>query len=109
MPDSDSSLVFTFQGIDGPGAASLREEFLAEHLAFVADNIERYLAAGPLKGPDGEMFGSLYLVFANDEADARAFMAGDPYLREDVFESLLVCEFVAAAGSAVGGITWESA
>lgn len=106
MSDSDALLVFTFQGIDGPGAVALRESFLEEHLAYVQNNIERYLVAGPLKGPDGEMFGSLFLVYATDEADARAFMKGDPYLREDVFESLLVCEFVAAAGSAVGGITW---
>ena len=101
-----SRRVFAFHAYDSPNAGDVRERFLDEHLAYVSANIDRYFVAGPLKSASDEMIGSLFLVYGDDEADARAFMAKDPYMREPLFDDVRVQEFVGAAGDAVGGAAW---
>lgn len=104
-----SKRVFAFHAYDSPDAGGVREQFLDEHLAYVSAHIDRYFVAGPLKNTADEMIGSLFLVYGDDEADARAFMAGDPYMREPLFDEVRVDEFVGAAGDAVGGTAWLEA
>lgn len=104
-----SKRVFAFHAYDSAQAEDIRELFLDEHLAYVSAHIDRYLIAGPLQSEAGEMIGSLFLVYGDDEADAQAFMAQDPYMREQLFDEVRVEEFVAAAGDAVGGAAWLKA
>lgn len=99
---------------DAESAADARQELLSAHLDFVAANIERYLVAGPLRAaedPSGDapIIGSLFVVHAEDEADLHAFMSGDPYYASGIYAQTKVFAFNAAAGSAVGGITWSRA
>lgn len=59
--------------VDAAKAARLRDEHLAGHLEHVERNWRRYLTAGPIRQPgETRLIGSTFLVFAEDEADARA-------------------------------------
>lgn len=102
--------IFAVWCADGPEAASLRQRHLEGHLAFIEANHDRYLAAGPMRR-DGEqqLCGSLLIVVADSEADARRFLAGDPYFSEGVFQSVECRRMTPAAGRWIGGVIWENA
>jgi len=97
---------------DGPGAPGLRERDLAAHLEHVERHWRRYLAAGPLRtpsqsGPDGSrIIGSLFLVLATDETEARTLMAGDPYFANGQYHAVRFLEFTPAIGRWLGGKIW---
>jgi uncharacterized protein YciI len=95
---------------DAVQAAQLRDEHLAGHLAHVEQNWRRYLTAGPIRRP-GEpgLIGSSFLVFADDEADARALMQGDPYFTCGLYDQVEIFEQTLAIGRYLGGKTWDSA
>jgi hypothetical protein len=101
---------FAFWCADGPNAAELRRRHLEAHLAFVETNHDRYLAAGPMRR-DGEqrLCGSLIVVVAESESDARRFVEGDPYFSEGVFESVECRRLTPAAGRWLGGVIWKDA
>lgn len=102
--------VFAVWCEDAPDAAGLRQQRLDGHLSYVERHHERYLVAGPLR-QDGEqaLCGSLFLVIAADEADARAFLSGDPYFSEGVYGRVAIRSFTPAAGRWMGGVIWRSA
>ena len=90
---------------DGPDGAALRQEHLAAHLAHVEANLPRYLVAGPFRSGDA-FTGSLLVLDAATEADARALLEADPYWTAGVWAEVRVEPFRPAAGSWVGGRTW---
>ncbi|MEO1038447.1 MAG: YciI family protein [Pseudomonadota bacterium] len=92
---------------DDPARAQVRENRLSDHLAFVEAHFERYAIAGPLLQPDGRMQSSLFLIYAQDEADARAFMSADPYVADGLYASMEYQRFVPAAGDWIGGVIWR--
>ena len=61
----------------------------------------------PLNDAQGQAIGSLLVVEANDEDDACAFLAEDPYAAAGLWGTIHVAAFAAAAGTAVGGVTWK--
>lgn len=91
---------------DGPGAAALREKYLAAHLAYVEAHMAAYRAAGPLRDGSGAYSGSVFIVSAADEAAARALMDGDPYFSSGMYARVRIAAFRAAAGTWVGGRNW---
>lgn len=95
---------------DGADADARRRAHLDGHLAFVEAHHERYLVAGPLRR-DGEtrLAGSLFIILAADEKDARAFMSGDPYVGSGVYQSIVYRQMTPAAGRWMGGVIWEDA
>lgn len=103
-------MYFAIIGHDGPDAAVLREQFLADHLAYIeqvlgADDLIR--VAGPLRAEDGDCItGSLLVVEADDAARVREFVHADPYYRAGVWSQVLITPFSAVAGSWVGGRNW---
>ena len=99
--------LYAIHALDGPGGAEKRSRHLAAHLAHVEARIDRYFVAGPLKNAAGAAISSLLVVEANDEADARAFLAEDPYAAVDLWDSVHVSAFAAVAGSSVGGAAWK--
>lgn len=99
--------LYAIHALDGPGGAEKRSAHIAAHLVHVEAHIDRYFVAGPLKDAAGEAIGSLLVVDAADEADARAFLAEDPYAAAGLWDRIHVAIFSAAAGSAVGGVTWK--
>ncbi len=92
---------------DRPGAAKTRMEKLKEHLAHVEAHIDRLAVAGPLRDAAGAFLGSLLIVKAESEADARALIEADPYFKADIWSDVDIGAFGAVAGDWVGGKAWQ--
>lgn len=91
---------------DRPGAASIRTEKLKQHLAHVETHLDRLAVAGPMRDETGAFTGSLLIVKADSEADARALLEADPYYQAGIWNDIDVRAFGAVAGDWVGGKTW---
>jgi uncharacterized protein len=76
------------------------------HLGYIETILDKLLVAGPLKGADGDSVGSLLIYRVETAEAARALIEGDPYFAADIWESVEVTPFMAAAGDWVGGKTW---
>ncbi len=98
--------LFAFYCRYGENCVTLRERLLADHLAHIEANIDDYAIAGPLK--DGEeTVGSLVVIKAEDEAEARAKFEADPYYAAGVWQSIRANHFLGVAGDWVGGVAWK--
>ena len=91
---------------DKAGAGPVRIEKLKEHLAHIEANLDRFAVAGPLRDGQGAPSGSLLVVKAASEAEARAFLQSDPYFAAGVWADIEVAPFSAVAGDWVGGKAW---
>lgn len=101
---------FLVLALDGEGSADTREQALAGHLEYMEKNCDRYLVAGPLREPGGtSLIGSFFLVVADDEADARQFLSGDPYMQSEMYADVRIMAATPAAGRFLGGVIWHSA
>lgn len=98
--------LFTIFCRDVENSAALRERLLADHLAHIEAHIDDYAVAGPLKD-DGETVGSMLIVKAEDEAEARAIFEADPYFAGGVWKSVELHQFLGVAGDWVGGVAWK--
>jgi uncharacterized protein YciI len=95
---------------DGPQSAEARKAHLGGHLEHVERHWTRYVTAGPIREPGGEaLVGSVFLVLAQDLADAKALMEGDPYISCGMYDSIDYKEFSNSIGRYIGGKIWESA
>ncbi|MEQ8404273.1 MAG: YciI family protein [Oceanicaulis sp.] len=102
-----SRTVFAVLCEDDPAMTQIRETALDAHLAHVAAHVERYAIAGPLLDETGAMTRSLFLIYAENEAEARAFMARDPYVAGGLYAQMEYRRFVPAAGQWIGGVIWD--
>lgn len=99
--------LFAFFCLDAENSAQLREKLLADHLAHIESHIADFAVAGPLK--DGEeTIGSLVVIKAEDEAEARTKFEADPYFAAGVWQSVQSSRFLGVAGDWVGGIAWKA-
>ena len=95
---------------DGPDSAEPRATHLKGHLDHVEKFWTRYVTAGPIREPGGEaLVGSVFLVLADDLDDAKALMAGDPYITSGMYATITYNEFSNSIGQYIGGKIWESA
>ena len=95
---------------DGPGSAEPRAAHLKGHLDHVEKYWTRYVTAGPIREPGGDaLVGSVFLVLADSLEDAKALMAGDPYITSGMYETITYNEFSNSVGQYIGGKIWESA
>ena len=102
--------VFAVWCEDAPGAANLRKLHLDGHLDYIERRHDRYLVAGPLRrGDAADLVGSLFVIIAETETEARDLLNGDPYFAQGVFESVSIRPFTPAAGTWMGGVIWNSA
>jgi len=99
-------MLFVVVGEDSKDAPRLREELLQAHFDWVLGAMDRIRVAGPIRDAQGRNCASLYVLEAADEADARAFLAGDPYYAGGVWRNVSFRPFVGAAGTWVGGASW---
>lgn len=99
--------LYCIHAIDGPEGAEIRLGLIGAHLAHVEANIDRYFVAGPLKNAEGQTIGSMLVVEAADDADARAFLDQDPYAGAGLWSQIHVAAFAAVAGTSVGGAAWK--
>jgi uncharacterized protein YciI len=91
---------------DTPGAEAARTAARADHFAHIETILDRVLIAGPLKDEDGAFTGSLVVIRADSEADARALFESDPYFKAGVWQDAEIRAFTAAAGDWIGGKIW---
>ena len=72
---------------DKAGALQTRLDNRADHVAYLKANSIVEMA-GPLLNDAGEMCGSMIVLNVEDMAAADAFVAGDPYGKAGLFESV---------------------
>jgi hypothetical protein len=89
---------------DGPGQE--RQRLLKAHLDHVEAVMDRLWVAGPLRDAGGNIVGSLLIVDAADEAEARTLIARDPYAGAAIWERVEYRAFRGVAGKWVGGRNW---
>jgi uncharacterized protein YciI len=79
---------------DRPDSAPLRDAHRAAHQEFLKANAQQIVFGGPLKNsPDGASTGALIVVDCATRHEAEALIAGDPFYRGGVYESVAVRAF----------------
>lgn len=82
-------MLYMFHCTDKAGAAQVRADNRAAHLAYLESHGDRIFVAGPLLSDDGQgMVGSLLIVECADEAAAKDFAANDPYAKAGLFQNV---------------------
>ncbi len=100
------SKLFAIVTRDKPDSQPIRMANLKEHLAHIEASLDRLALAGPLRDADGNFTGSLLVLKADSEAEARALLETDPYFSAGVWSDIAINELNAAAGEWVGGKNW---
>ena len=72
---------------DKPGALPVRMENRPAHVDYLKAS-PAVRQAGPLLDAQGEMCGSLIVLEVGDMSEAEAWVAGDPYGKAGLFESV---------------------
>lgn len=79
---------------DRPDSASLRDTHRAAHQDFLKQNSTKIVFGGPFKHtPEGASTGAIIVVDCATREEAEAFIKGDPFLRNGVYESVAVRAF----------------
>lgn len=82
-------MMFAVTCLDKPGHAHVRAENRAAHLDYLRANAAAVKIAGPMATDDGEaMVGSLLIIEADDRTALDALLAGDPYAKAGLFDSV---------------------
>ena len=95
-------MLYVITGKDAPGALAIRKQVRPAHLARARQLLDegRLILAGPcpaIDGPDpgpAGFTGSVIVAEFDSLEAARAWVAGDPYVTEGVFESYEVRPFI---------------
>ena len=72
---------------DRPNAGELRERTHHSHLEYLKTHADRMHVGGPFESAEGAIVGTLFVIDAVDEADARAFVDAEPFHKAGIFES----------------------
>jgi uncharacterized protein YciI len=79
---------------DRPDSAALRDRHRAAHQDFLKANSSRIVFGGPLKNAaEGASTGALIVLDCATRQDAEAFIAGDPFHKGGVYESVAIRAF----------------
>lgn len=82
---------FMIRALDKPDSTSLRAATRPDHLAYLTAFEAQIVAAGAMLDPVAHTpLGSLLVVDMADAEAVRAFMAGDPYAKAGLFQSVEV-------------------
>jgi uncharacterized protein YciI len=91
---------------DDPAHGDKRQQYMADHLAFLERNADRISAAGPLRdGADGVAAGGLWIVQAENYLEAKALSEDDPLFVTGLRRKITVVEWkqVFAGGKVLFG------
>jgi uncharacterized protein YciI len=86
---------------DKQDGLALRMQTRPAHLDYWQGVGDKLVYGGPLLGADGNPFGSVLVVEAEDEAAARALLEADPYVGAELFEMVTVSGFRTVFGAKV--------
>ncbi len=87
--------LFAIVAYDRPKSEAERAAHREGHLSHFQAHKEQLVLAGPLSGA---LSGSLVIIQASSEDDARAFIEADPFFPAGVWERIEVFAFKAASG-----------
>jgi hypothetical protein len=76
--------------LDKPGAVSTRLGARPQHVEYLTAHNDQILLAGPLLDDKENMIGSLLVLEMADRAALDKFLAGDPYAKAGLFQSVTV-------------------
>ena len=94
---------------DAPDAAGKRKAATPAHLAHIERVIDEVRIAGPLFDEEGrQAIGSLFVFRTQSASRARELARMDPYHVAGVWASVEVLPFYPAAGTWIGGTTWQA-
>ena len=91
--------LFAIIARDRPDHLDLRMETRPAHVAHLNGLGSRLKVAGPTLDEAGKPDGSLVVIEAGDEAEARVFADADPYAHAGLFETVDVRPFNALLGT----------
>jgi hypothetical protein len=86
----ETHMQFMAYCLDKPGALNVRMENRPKHAEYLTANNDKLLFGGPLLDAQEQMIGSLLVVEVPDRAAMDAFLAGDPYAKAGLFQSVTV-------------------
>ena len=81
---------FVIKARDGENTLEKRREVRSEHLENLSKFEGKNLCSGALLDGEGNMKGSMLVLEAESMAQIDAYLAGEPYLREGVWETVEV-------------------
>lgn len=86
---------FCVHAFDHPGRLADRTRLRDIHRARLRkhDHPVTVRIGGPLLDDDGAMIGTMLVVEANDRIAVESYLAGDPYMRDGLFETIHVTAF----------------
>ncbi|WP_399684926.1 YciI family protein [Xenophilus sp.] len=88
-------MLFVLYCLDKPGSTERRLALRGVHREHVATIADRLAAAGPLFADDGvTMIGSLLIVDFEDRAALDAWLQGEPFTQQGVYERITVHPFL---------------
>ena len=87
--------LFAIMAFDAPDTEALRAQLRDGHLAHFKTHAGQIAVAGPM-GKSAP--GSLIILEADSEAEARAFIEGDPFHAAGVWERIEISTFKAGIG-----------
>ncbi|HWL91422.1 MAG TPA: YciI family protein [Actinomycetota bacterium] len=93
-------LVVARDGTD-EGALERRQKTRPSHLASIGPLVDagRVLVGGAILSETGDMIGSMLLVDFPDREALDAWLTGDPYVRDEVWQDIEVRSFRTAVGA----------
>jgi|LNAP01.1.fsa_nt_gb uncharacterized protein YciI len=84
-------MTYFIETFDKPSHQARRQELRPAHLDFLQSNAHRLLACGAKLHEDGkDQGGGVYIITADNEQDARAFIEADPFYQGDLFQEVRV-------------------
>lgn len=87
--------LFAVMGLDHPPHAMERRDAAREaHRAYVVDNDERIAFVGVCLDDANNQCASLYIFDAETEEQIRDWLAQEPFVKEGVYEQLIVRRFM---------------
>ncbi|MGD9915519.1 MAG: YciI family protein [Rhizobiaceae bacterium] len=95
---------FIVYALDKPDRLDRRNAVRDEHRNRLRnpDAAVKVAVAGPMHDAAGRMIGSMLVIEAESAAIVEAFVAGDPYVREDVYGEVAVRPFTWGIGNPNG-------
>jgi hypothetical protein len=90
--------LYAMIGFDNPDSIVRREEFRAEHRAYVYANIGALRLAGAFDNADGKQIGSLLIFEAPDEAAVWDWIKAEPFYRAGIYRQVEVRRWNLAIG-----------
>lgn len=99
-------MLFMIRGHDADRGPVIRQQEKDSHLRWVEQRLGAIRLAGPLLDDSGRMVGSLFLIEAEDRAEAERLIGEDPYYRAGLWREIEIEPFMAAAGTWIGGTCW---